>query len=67
MVGRSNLVKLAVAVWLLRWAAEELAAYSGRHWQRPGPSPRDSERRPGRLPGPSEDRLRRMSDSRDIT
>jgi hypothetical protein len=36
----ANLVKLALAAWLARWAAQELAAYSGRHWQRPGPAPR---------------------------
>jgi len=46
-VRLTNLVKLAVAAWLLRWAARELAAYSGRHWQRPGPPPRASARRPG--------------------
>ncbi len=43
----SHLVKLALGAWLLRWAARELAAYSGRHWQRPGPPPRESARRPG--------------------
>ncbi len=57
---RAELVKLGLGVWLLRWAAEELAAYSGRHWQRPGPPPRDSARRPGWLPGPSEQTLRRF-------
>ena len=55
----SNLVKLAVALWLLRWAAQEMASYSGRHWQRPGPPPRDSHVRPGWMPGPSERALRR--------
>ena len=45
LVRLSNLVKLALAAWLLRWAARELAAYSGRHWQRPGPPPRASARR----------------------
>jgi hypothetical protein len=54
------LVKLGFGLLLLRWAAEELAAYSGRHWQRPGPPPRDSARRPGWLPGPSERTLRRF-------
>ena len=56
----TNLVKLAVAVWILRWAAEELAAYSGRHWQVPGPPPRDSPRAPGWLPGPSAAKLRKF-------
>jgi hypothetical protein len=46
-VRLSYLVRLALAAWLLRWAARELAAYSGRHWQRPGPPPRESGRRPG--------------------
>ncbi len=59
---RANLVKLVVGTWLLRWAAQELAAYAGRHWQRPGPPPRDSGRRPGWMPGPSEQALRRQSE-----
>ena len=54
MGGGSGVVKravrVAVALWLLRWAARELVAYSGRHWQRPGPPPRDSERAPGVMP-----------------
>jgi hypothetical protein len=54
------LVKLALGFWVLRWAAQELAAYAGRHWQRPGPPPRESARRPGWLPGPSEETLRRF-------
>ena len=57
---RADLVKLGLGVWLLRWAAQELAAYSGRHWQHPGPPPRDSVRRPGWVPGPSEETLRRF-------
>ena len=56
----SNLVKLGVAVWILRWAAEELAAYSGSHWQPPGAPPRDSRRAPGRMPGPTEAKLRKF-------
>jgi hypothetical protein len=52
VVRRPDLVRLAAALWLLRWAAQELAAYAGRHWQRPGPPPRDSPRRPGWMPGP---------------
>ena len=38
LVRGANLVKLAVGLWLLRWAAQELVSYSGRHWQRPGPA-----------------------------
>jgi hypothetical protein len=45
-------LKLAVAAWVIRWAAMELAAYSGRHWQRRGPAPKDSPRAPGHMPGP---------------
>jgi hypothetical protein len=56
----STLVKLAVGLWLARWAARELAAYSGRHWQAAGPPPREAARRPGWLPGPSERKLRRF-------
>ena len=41
-----------VAVWLLRWAAGELAAYAGRHWRAHGPPPIESERAPGWMPPP---------------
>jgi hypothetical protein len=58
-VRLSNLVKIGVGLWLLDWAAKELASYAGRHWQSQGPPPRDSTRRPGWLPGPSEEALRR--------
>jgi hypothetical protein len=47
-----RLAALAVAYWLVRWAALELAAYAGRHWQARGPAPKDSPRQPGRMPGP---------------
>ena len=47
-----RLLKLAVAVWLLRWAAAELASYAGRHWRKPGPAPIDSPRAPGEMPRP---------------
>ena len=56
----ANLVKLGLAVWILRWAAEELVAYSGRHWQKPGPPPLESERAPGWMPGPTEEQLRKF-------
>jgi len=59
-VRLSNLVKLGIGLWLLRWVAQELAAYGGRHWQSKGLAPRDSPRRPGWLPGPSEETLRRF-------
>lgn len=49
-----GLLKLAAAAWVLRWAATELAAYSGRHWQRRGPAPKDFPRQPGRMPGPDD-------------
>jgi hypothetical protein len=58
-VRLSNLVKIGLGLWLLHWAAQELAAFAGRHWERQGPPPRDSPRRPGWLPGPSEKTLRR--------
>jgi hypothetical protein len=48
-----RLVRAAVAVWLLRWAAIELASYAGRHWRAPGPAPIDSPRAPGHTPGAS--------------
>jgi hypothetical protein len=60
VVRLANLVKLGVAVWIVRWAAEELVAYSGRHWQAPGPPPRDSPAPPGWMPGPSEEKLRKF-------
>jgi hypothetical protein len=47
-----RLVAIAAAFWLVRWAAMELAAYAGRHWQARGPAPKDSPRQPGRMPGP---------------
>jgi hypothetical protein len=56
-----KLAKIVFALWILRWAAQELAAYSGRHWQAPGPPPRDSARAPGRLPGPSPESLAKFS------
>ena len=56
----ANLVKLGVAVWIVRWAAEELVAYSGRNWQAPGLPPRDSSRPPGWMPGPSEEKLQKF-------
>ena len=54
-------LKLAVALWVLRWAAGEVAAYAGRRWLPQGPPPRDSPRKPGWMPGPSDSALRRHS------
>jgi hypothetical protein len=62
MVRVANLVKLGFGVWILRWAAQELAAHAGRRWQQPGPPPRDSLRRPGWMPGPSAETLRKFSE-----
>jgi hypothetical protein len=50
----SRLLKLALLAWVGRWAAQELAAYAGRHWQRPGPAPKDFPRPPGWMPYPDE-------------
>jgi len=38
-VAVKRILLVAVAAWIARWAAGELAAYAGRHWRRPGPSP----------------------------
>jgi hypothetical protein len=50
-VRLAHVVKLAAAVWIAKWAAEELAAASAR-WRARGPAPVDSERAPGRMPPP---------------
>jgi hypothetical protein len=47
-----RLVVVAATLWIARWAAQELAAYAGRHWQQRGPAPKDSPCQPGRMPGP---------------
>jgi hypothetical protein len=47
-----RLAKIVFAYWILQWAAGELAAYAGRHWRKPGPSPLESEHPPGHMPGP---------------
>jgi hypothetical protein len=53
-----RLLLVAAALWVARWVATELAAYSGRHWQPRGPAPKDSPRQPGRMPGPFDRPLR---------
>ena len=45
-----------LGLWLLRWAAAELAAYAGRHWREHGPPPIESERAPGWMPPPTRSR-----------
>jgi hypothetical protein len=66
MAGSADVVRralrIALALWLLRWVAGELAAYAGRHWQRLGPSPRDSPAAPGWMPTPSPRALRDLSE-----
>ena len=47
-----RVVAILVGLWLLRWAAGELAAYAGRHWREHGPPPIESERAPGWMPPP---------------
>ena len=37
MPGR--LLKIALALWVLRWAAMEVAAYAARHWVPPRRDP----------------------------
>ena len=47
-----TLFKLAAAVWVLRWAAMELAAYAGRRRDQQATPPLDHLRKPGHMPGP---------------
>jgi hypothetical protein len=47
-----RLLLAAAALWLLRWAAMQLAAYAGRYWLPVGPPPIRSARPPGWMPGP---------------
>jgi hypothetical protein len=49
MRGR-RLVQVALALWLGRWLAMELASYAGHRLLPPGPPPKDSPRPPGRMP-----------------
>jgi len=45
-------VALAAAVWIARWLALELSSLAGHRLLPPGPSPLDSPRPPGWMPGP---------------
>jgi hypothetical protein len=47
-----TLVKLAAALWVLRWLAMELAAYAGRRRDAQAPPALDPARKPGHMPGP---------------
>ena len=42
----------ALAAWVARWAALELASYVHRSRPSRGPLPRETDRAPGRMPGP---------------
>jgi len=52
-VGLNRLVYALLGLWVLHWAAGELAAYAGRRWREDGPPPIESERAPGWMPGPA--------------
>jgi hypothetical protein len=41
-----------LAVWVGRWALQELAMLAARFWLPPSPPALRSPRQPGRLPGP---------------
>jgi hypothetical protein len=45
-----RLVYLALAFWIGRWLAMELASFAGHRLLPPGPPPKDSPRRPGWMP-----------------
>jgi len=45
------LLVLAVAIWIGRWVAMELASYAG-HRVLPRREPRPDDRVPGEMPGP---------------
>jgi hypothetical protein len=45
-----RLIQVALAVWVGRWLAMELASYAGHRLLTPGPPPKDSPRKPGWMP-----------------
>jgi len=53
-----RVVRAAVALWVLRWLAREVAVYVGRR-RRPGSAPRASSTVPGVMPIPSDEALRK--------
>jgi hypothetical protein len=60
-VRGAKLVKLAASAWVLRWLAREAASWSARGRPPGGRAAVESERPPGRLPGPSERLLKKLS------
>jgi hypothetical protein len=59
MGGRADVVRrlllFLAGLWVLRWAAMEVASYAGRHWLPPSRPAKDSPRPPGWMPGPFDD------------
>jgi hypothetical protein len=53
LTGLRLIVALALAAWIGRWAAMELAAFVARRLP-PGPPPIASPRQPGLMPGPDD-------------
>jgi hypothetical protein len=39
--------RIALGLWLVRWAVREFAPVAAQRWARPGPLPKDSPVRPG--------------------
>jgi hypothetical protein len=52
VLSARRVVALAVAAWVGRWLALELASLAGHKLLPPRPPPLDSPRPPGRMPGP---------------
>jgi hypothetical protein len=47
-----RLVPIVLGLVFARWLALVLASYAGHRLLGPGPPPVDSQRQPGRMPGP---------------